>query len=159
MRRIPRFITNDERLDEYRSLPLDEAFARIIAVWRSLPALYRGPGPIGMKEIPLGSQLADWLVYEHPETEQALYDHLQDESVVLRAYCVHTLLRMGSRLLLKVPDTITECHDKVTRCYGCSIVPAPLSDLFTDELSSNSRMFAGEDANKPSGWWRHEAER
>ena len=40
-----------------------------------------------------------------------------------------------------------------------SIVPAPLSDLFADELLSNRRKFEGEDADKPSGWWHHESER
>lgn len=156
MRTGPSWLSDEKRLDEYRTLSIEQAVARIIAAWRSAKSLHRGPGPIGMTTIPIESQLADWLARTHPETERLLYDHLQDDSALVRAYCIHTLLKMGSRLLLNLPDTITDCGTEITRCLGCSIVTVPLSNLFTEELLSIRLMFDGVNANKSSGWWRNQ---
>jgi hypothetical protein len=119
---IPRWVRSDSRLAEYRRLPLPEAFQRLLAVWQASIAFYRGPGPLGNAELPLECLLADWLQYEHPDVEQRLYECLEIESVYTKAYCLHTRLALGSRLLLKLPASVTGCSEVITCCHGCSLV-------------------------------------
>jgi hypothetical protein len=106
--------------------------------------------------LPLECLLADWLQYEHPYAEQCLYECLEDESYYTKAYCLHTLLALGSRLLLQLPASVTGCPEVLTRCHGCSIVRAPLWELFEEEVQIVRRMFVGERSGMPSGWWRQE---
>lgn len=153
MRTVPKWVAGDKRLDEYRQLPLDQAFSRIIQVWQSASALRRGPGPFGTVGIPIESQLADWLARERPESEPLLYEHLRHDDELVRAYCVHTLLIIGSRLLLNLPETICGCRTPITRCHGCSVVSLPLCELFEGELGDNRDMFEGANSDRPSGWW------
>jgi hypothetical protein len=132
------------RLVDYRRLPLPEAFQRLLAVWRAATTFYRGPGPLGVTELPLECLLADWLQYEHPEAERCLHECLEDESIYIKAYCLHTLLALGSLLLLQLPACVTCCSEVITRCHGCSIVRAPLWKLFEEEVQSVRLMFEGE---------------
>jgi len=116
-------------------------------------SLLLGPGPLGTTEIPIESQLADWLTYEHPDCESFLHKNLKHSNIIVRGYCTHTLIRMGSRLLMDVPDTILQCDTPITRCLGCSAAAVPFKDLFADEIESNNRMFDDENSDKISGWW------
>jgi len=151
---IPRSILSDARLDRFRAMPFDNAWSEIIEIWSKAPSLFSGPGPLGTKEIPLESQFCDWLVYEHPESEARFHAELGNSSLYVRAYCLHALIRMYSRLLLDLPDDVLKCEAKLNSVHGCSVGTTSFRDHFDQELRAVWR-FHGIDVPE-SDWerWR-----
>lgn len=154
---IPKYLTMDSRLEEYRRTPFDQAFKKILSIWKDAEVLQDGPlAVIGITEIPIASQLMYWLAKEQLHSESRLYKELDNENVLIRAYCLRTLLIIGSRLLLNIPKSISECKIPIRHRYGVNGQELPLCELFNNELERVKAAFSGDNANKPSGWWRKE---